>query len=710
MNRGIFQWRSLKTRVTLFTLAIFVISIWSLTFYTTRMLHKDMQRLLGEQQFSTVSLTAMETNHELDDWLGTLKTVGASVTPAILGNPAAMQAFLEQYPIIQNSFNAGVIAYRLDGTAVAEVPLSGGRVGVNYMDRDFVTAALKEGKPTIGKPHRSKQLGNPEFGIAVPIRDAQGKVIGALGGEINLDKPNALDAITQGHYGKTGGYSLVAPQYRLIVTATDKSRVMETLPAPGIVAQLDRFIQGYEGSAVYVSSQGEEVLASAKGVPAAGWYVAAALPTAEAFAPIHDMQQRMLLTTILLTLLAGGLTWWILRRQLAPMMAAVETLATLSNTDQPPQPLPITRRDEIGQLIGSFNNLLETLGQREAALRTREERFQALFDRASEGILIVSASGKLVAANESFARMHGYTAHEIRGMSLSDLDTPENQQRLPERMQRILAGEFTTFEVEHYHKDGHVFPLEVSASLIHTDGEPLVQAFHRDITERKQAAVELRALSAQLTMTEERERQILAQELHDNLGQILAVIKIKLTSLAAGDLQPSVNQIVELVDQADQSARLITRQLSPPILRTLGLASALDWLAEEMERLHRLTVHINRDGCTRPLVEGVQAVLYRSARELLINVAKHAGVGAANLDFMCDENRLMLIVSDAGGGFDAAAFHNASPGQRSFGLSSIHERITNIGGKMDIGSRPGHGTTITLILPCAIAMKEPAAS
>ena len=92
--------------------------------------------------------------------------------------------------------------------------------------------------------------------------------------------------------------------------------------------------------------------------------------------------------------------------------------------------------------------------------------------------------------------------------------------------------------------------------------------------------------------------------------------------------------------------------------------------------------------------------------ELLINVAKHAGVSEANLDFICDNNQLIMVVSDGGCGFDTADFRQASPGQRSFGLSSIHERITNIGGEMDIDSNPGQGTTVTLTLSCAIAVKE----
>ena len=125
--------------------------------------------------------------------------------------------------------------------------------------------------------------------------------------------------------------------------------------------------------------------------------------------------------------------------------------------------------------------------QIEQALHTRDERFHTLFNRASEGILILTPDGTVVAANESFARMHGYAPQEMRQLNLRDLDTPDTVRLLAQRLQRILAGETLTFEVEHYHKDGHVVPLEVTSSLIVSEGERLIQAFHRDISERRRA-------------------------------------------------------------------------------------------------------------------------------------------------------------------------------------------------------------------------------
>jgi PAS domain S-box-containing protein len=129
----------------------------------------------------------------------------------------------------------------------------------------------------------------------------------------------------------------------------------------------------------------------------------------------------------------------------------------------------------------------------ERQLRESEERYRALFSRAGDGIFIMSPDGKLVDINESFARLHGYGTAELLRMNIKDLDTPETSQRFPARVARIMAGESLTFEVEHYHKDGHKFPLEVSASLISFGGESYIQSFHRDITDRKRVEDALRS-------------------------------------------------------------------------------------------------------------------------------------------------------------------------------------------------------------------------
>ena len=149
-------------------------------------------------------------------------------------------------------------------------------------------------------------------------------------------------------------------------------------------------------------------------------------------------------------------------------------------------------------LVGLLGGLLLRLWRAEArqiestdVIAQAEERWRLLFDRAMDGILIMSVSGKLIAVNAAFAQMHGYSTAELATMHVEDLDTPEGRQLFPERIRRILSGESLTFEVEHYHKDDHVFPIEVSSILVVSKGELLIQAFHRDISERKRAETAL---------------------------------------------------------------------------------------------------------------------------------------------------------------------------------------------------------------------------
>ncbi len=369
MNR-IFFWRqSLKTRVTLLTLVIFTISIWSLAFFASRMLREDMQRLSGEQQFSTVSFMAAQLNSELNARVQALENLAEKIPPAIISSPASLQTVLEQHEDLHKLFNAGLIITGLDGIAIADFPLSSGRIGINYSDRDFMISALKEGKTVFGRPVMGKKSNAPVLVMTAPIRGYTGNVIGALTGGTNLGLPNFLDKYTENPNGKAGGFLIVSRNDRLVVTATDKSMSMEPSPPPGVNPIIDRFLKGFEGSVIFTNPQAVEQLVSIKGVPIANWYITAHLPITEALAPIRTMLVNITLATLFLTLISGALIWLLLRRQLAPLFFTARTLATYASNDQVPPPLPIKYPDEIGQLISGFNQLLGKLGQREEQVR-----------------------------------------------------------------------------------------------------------------------------------------------------------------------------------------------------------------------------------------------------------------------------------------------------------------------------------------------------
>ena len=190
---------SLKTRVALFTLAIFVVCICLLALYASRMLRQDMQRLLGEHQFSTVSLVAGEVNQQVGERFNTMELVARDISPAMMANPSKLQALLAQRPVFRRMFNAGTFITDRDGTTLAAMPSRSESGDVDVADRTFATAAVQHGKPMIGPPVMDKQRMAPMLYMAVPVHDQQGRVIGALLAVTKLDLPNFLDKVTENH-------------------------------------------------------------------------------------------------------------------------------------------------------------------------------------------------------------------------------------------------------------------------------------------------------------------------------------------------------------------------------------------------------------------------------------------------------------------------------------------------------------------------------
>jgi len=494
------QWQhSLKTRVTLITLAIFVGSIWALAAYSSNALREDMQHQLGKQQFATVSAAATDVDAELTKHLRVLSTIAARMTPAMLGNRIALQAYLQDRVIIQDEFNAGALALRPDGTVLANSIDSSTPLGSNLAERPHIATALHQGRSSVGLPHRSQTPGRIEFDMVVPIWDAQGQLIGALVGVTDMGSPNFLDKIANNRYGDTGGYLLNAPQQRLVVTATDKSRVMQPLPPAGVNTMLDRFVLGFEGYGVAVNARGIEELTSAKGIPASGWFLTIVIPTAEAFAPVRALRQRVLVSAVALMLLAGALVWWMLRRQLAPMQVAAKTLAGMTGTDLSPQALAISRPDEVGDMISGFNRLLAALAQRDAALRASEEKFRLIAENTSDGIVIFAADSAIQYVSPSYSRQLGYSDEEELSRTLDSLREiihPDDRDTCFTDIFAAIEAKKSgaTYTYRARHKDGHYVWREDNANFRYDrDGRYLgAYVVCRDISARKQAEEALR--------------------------------------------------------------------------------------------------------------------------------------------------------------------------------------------------------------------------
>ncbi len=287
--------------------------------------------------------------------------------------------------------------------------------------------------------------------------------------------------------------------------------------------------------------------------------------------------------------------------------------------------------------------------------------------------------------------------------------------------ERIMAGDrevMTTgvSRTQEEIRDVHGMPTTLlTTTSARYDGERKVCGvigIAQDVTERRRSECEferrhdrMRSMSAQIVFSEERLRRALASELHNGLGQDIALAKMKLATLrssASIELHDALSGIEQFVERADRSLRTITFQISPPSLHDLGLVAALQWLGEDIREKYAIDVRVEDDASPGVADERIRVILFRAVRELLINAATHSGVREAIVRLEIQGERIRIKVTDAGSGFDTTGVD-----WRGYGLLGISEQLKYVGGSMKIASVPGRGTTVTLTAPISEPVAGP---
>lgn len=217
---------------------------------------------------------------------------------------------------------------------------------------------------------------------------------------------------------------------------------------------------------------------------------------------------------------------------------------------------------------------------------------------------------------------------------------------------------------------------------------------------------ELGMLAGALSLAEDRERQAVAADLHDELAQLLSLVKLKLVGAirsAEPGSRPDMEAIAGLVDTADARVRSLATRLGNPVLHQLGLVAALSALSDEMRRDYQLEVQLHDDGLEKDLEPPVGIIVYRAVRELLVNVAKHAGTRRSQVrcevDCHTEGRTLVVVVSDDGRGFEQGKANRKERPGTGLGLPMIRERLRYIGGSFEIVTRPGAGVEATIMVP-----------
>lgn len=340
------------------------------------------------------------------------------------------------------------------------------------------------------------------------------------------------------------------------------------------------------------------------------------------------------------------------------------------------------------------------------SLRRTEERYRALFNSASDAVLIHAVDGHIIDANLTACDMLNYSRDEIIQLNIKEIEASQEN-----NSQYVYANQMqnTFCETEYSGKNGTVIPVEVNSSYIEYNNITAVMVIARNIVERKKAEEQLfiyqkqlRSLAAKLSFVQEEERRKIAVDLHDFIGQNLAISKIKLQLiLHENKNQPQVQEVLGLIEQTIPFIRNLTTILSPTILYDLSFKSALEWLGEHFQKHYKMDVILSYDEQLKNTIlpENIKVILFQSARELLMNTVKHSKAHCAYINVNKEGEYFTVCVEDNGIGFDYTKLFHTFDNQFTFGLFSVKERIEYAGGIFQVESEPGKFTKVNLKIP-----------
>ncbi len=359
--------------------------------------------------------------------------------------------------------------------------------------------------------------------------------------------------------------------------------------------------------------------------------------------------------------------------------------------------------------LRELNATLESkVAARTAELEAERQRLYDVLEAIPAMVCLLTPDYHVAFANrsfrEKFGELNGRCCYEFTFGRTRPCEFCETCQVLqtgrPHRWE-IAIGDGKTI------LDAHVFPFT------DVDGSPLILQMDLDITERKRAeaalermnamlahrAEQLQKLTLELTQAEEQERRRIALILHEDLQQQIAGARFYLSRLKSNGSRAAQEKTVRTVDEilgeAIAKSRALSHDLSPLVAHMNELASVLKWLVKQVRAQYGLVVQLEvRDG-TEVRSEPLGTFLFRAVQELLFNVAKHAQVDQAAIRVRRIGQCVSVSVSDRGRGFDLAEMKENA----GFGLLSIRERVELLGGRMQIKSAPGKGSTFRILVP-----------
>ena len=354
-----------------------------------------------------------------------------------------------------------------------------------------------------------------------------------------------------------------------------------------------------------------------------------------------------------------------------------------------------------------------------AAIRESEAKLRMITETTASGMFIIQDS-RFKFVNPVMETLTGYGHHELGRFGLNEIVAPVHRDHLKQvgEIEENPDSSPARIEIQLVRKDGESRWVDCALRRIPYEGKPAILGTAFDITDRKNVEgkllayqEELRSLASELSLTEERERRRMAAYLHDSIAQALAFAKIKLESFMDATPPSAYNgaltEVHKFINQSIENTQSLTFELSPPVLNELGFEEAVHWLCGQMREQHHLPITFQNDTHPKPMGDDISLVLFNAVREVLVNAAKHSRAQKVIVEIRTNGNSVGVVVEDDGIGFDPKKITERIDKRGGFGLFNIRERLTRMGGELNITTRPGGGSHVELLAPLVPISERP---
>jgi PAS domain S-box-containing protein len=337
-------------------------------------------------------------------------------------------------------------------------------------------------------------------------------------------------------------------------------------------------------------------------------------------------------------------------------------------------------------------------------LSESESRYRRIVETTNEGVWLLDAKLHTVYVNRQMAEMIGYEPPEIIGQSIFKFYFPEDISQKKQALERRQQGVREQFEERMRRKDGSELWVRISAIPLYNDGGQFDGALGMvaDFTHRKLAEDALAAVSRKLVLAREQERTRIARELHDDIGQRLALMAVEMENLRStspglpSETRSRIGELQKRTREIATDTQSLSHELHPSKVQYLGLTTAMRSFCREFSEQHNVKVDLSLHELPGPLSPDISLCFFRVLQEALNNSAKHSGAAVFDVELWSASDEIHLTVADSGKGFDTQVAKRES---RGLGLISMEERLKLLQGTLSIESQLQRGTTIHARVP-----------